>query len=88
MLLPSARAVTVHAGPGAGFTRRRRPNVGRVHAAEELIRRRRCVEDDGDDPDDGALSASVAWGWITEGHAVLLTSRLLVGTGAGAEPCG
>jgi hypothetical protein len=88
MLFPGAWAVTVHGGPSAGFTRRRRLIVGRVHAAEELIGRRRRVEDDGDDPDDGALSTSVAWGWIAEGHAVLLSGRLLVGTGAGAEPCG
>ena len=76
------------AGPRAGLARHRRLVLGRVHAAEELIGRRRRVKDDGDDPDDGTLSATVAWGWVAEGHAVILSGRLVVGTGARAKPCG
>jgi hypothetical protein len=88
MPLPGAWDGTAHTGPGAGLVSHRRLIVGRVHATEELIGRRRRVEDDGDDPDDGALSAMVAWGWVAEGHLVLLSGRLLVGTGAWAKPCG
>lgn len=73
MRLPGAWAGTVHPDPRAGFTCHRVLVLGRVHATEELIRRRRRVKDDGDDPDDGALSALVAWGWVAESHAVLLS---------------
>jgi hypothetical protein len=88
MQFPGTWGGTAHTGPRAGPTRLRRLVLGRVRATEELIRRRRRVEDDGDDPDDGALSAVVAWGWVAEGHEVILSRRLLMGTGACAKPCG
>jgi len=52
-----------------------------VHATEVLVRRRRLVEDDGDDPDDGRLGAMVAPRWVAEGHGVLLSRVPLWGNG-------